>query len=125
MKNQILKSLKEYRENQLQWLAEQYDEDTKRLTDALDAQITYLEKEIREEAWAAYVGQLKAFKKHMLDSFDELMNENCTDESCTEFYNSDFTITFRDKTVTIHNSAESFQTIEEVLDAEIDNYEEV
>lgn len=71
-----------------------------------------------------YLAQLKAFQRHLNITFEVLMDEGCTDESVTLFYNSDFEITFRGKTVTLANGAEVFQAIEEIVNNEIEEYEE-
>lgn len=72
-----------------------------------------------------YLAQLKAFQRHLNITFEVLMNDDCTNEDVTLFYNSDFEITFRGKTVTLANGAEVFQAIEEIVQNEIDEYEEM
>lgn len=70
-----------------------------------------------------YVWQLKIFKEHMLDAFDAFMGTDSDDEM-NDFYDSEFTITFRGKTVILGNSAEVFQAIETLINNEIDEWEE-
>lgn len=71
-----------------------------------------------------YVKQLKEFKNYMDACFEVLMCNDETPESVDMFYRSDFTITFRGKTVTLANGADVFQGIEEIIATEIDNEEE-
>ena len=71
-----------------------------------------------------YAKQLKEFQNYMSAVFDVLMNTGETPESVDMFYRSDFTITFRGKTVTLANGAEVFQGIEELIDTELSYYEE-
>lgn len=116
MKKEILKTL--------EWLlAEQkevMDETEKDIT-SLKKQIKFLKEEIRKEAIQLQLQQLHEFKKHMSDTFDTLMGDDCTNESCTDFYNMDFEIKWNGKTVTLYNSAETFQTIEYLIETEIDD----
>ena len=72
-----------------------------------------------------YVKQLKDFQAHMNACFDVLMNTGATNETIDIFYNSDFEITFRGKKVTLANGADVFQAIEGIVQAEIDDCEEV
>ena len=71
-----------------------------------------------------YVKQLKEFKNYMSAVFEVLMNNDETAESVDMFYRSDFTITFRGKTVRLANGAEVFQGIEELVQNEIEDCEE-
>lgn len=71
-----------------------------------------------------YEKQLREFKKHMDTCFDVLMNSDLDDGTHEIFYNSEFTITWRGKTVTLYNGAEVFQGIEEIIDTETGYYEE-
>lgn len=68
----------------------------------------------------AYLEQLKAFKKHMLDTMDELMNEGCTMEQVNKFYSMKFSITWNGKTIELENGADTFQEIEYTIDREIE-----
>lgn len=77
------------------------------------------------EKHCAYVAQLRAFQNHMNACFDVLMDTGATDETIDIFYNSNFEITFRGKKVSIANGAEVFQAIEEIVQAEIDDCEEI
>ena len=65
-----------------------------------------------------YANQLKSFKKYMDVNFNVLM-ENGNSNSVDIFYNSDFEIKWRGKTVTISNGADVFQGIEELIDQEL------
>ena len=71
-----------------------------------------------------YVKQLKEFQNYMTAVFEVLMNNDETAESVDMFYRSDFTITFRGKTVRLANGAEVFQGIEELINNEILDMEE-
>lgn len=71
-----------------------------------------------------YIKQLKDFKSYMNACFMVLMDYG-NNENVSEFYSSDFEITFRGKKVTIGNGAEVFQAIEEIIQTEIDNEEEI
>ncbi|MBO5706445.1 MAG: hypothetical protein J6S05_05550 [Bacteroidaceae bacterium] len=71
-----------------------------------------------------YVKQLKEFKNYMEACFTVLM-EHGNGDNVSEFYSSDFEITFRGKKVTVGNGAEVFQAIEELIQTEIDNEEEI
>lgn len=71
-----------------------------------------------------YVNNLKAFKNHMQQEYDSLMGDTGTDATCHEFYSSNFIITFRGETINLGNGAEIFQGIEELIDFEIDEWEE-
>lgn len=70
-----------------------------------------------------YIKQLKEFQSYMNACFEVLM-EYGNGDNVSEFYSSDFEITFRGKKVTIGNGAEVFQAIEEIIQTEIDNEEE-
>lgn len=72
----------------------------------------------------AYLEQLKAFKKHMLDTMDELMDEGCTMEQVNKFYRMKFSITWNGKTIELENGADTFQEIEYTIDREIEELEE-
>lgn len=65
-----------------------------------------------------YENQLKSFKKYMDINFNVLM-ENGNSNSVDIFYNSDFEIKWRGKTVTLSNGADVFQGIEELIDQEL------
>lgn len=71
-----------------------------------------------------YVKQLKDFKNYMNACFEVLM-EYGSNDNMSDFYGSDFEITFRGKKVTLGNGAEVFQAIEEIIQTEIDECEEV
>jgi hypothetical protein len=69
-----------------------------------------------------YVKQLKEFKEYMNACFLVLMDYG--DEfDVNEFYNAEFKITFRGKSVTLANGASVFQAIEEIVQNEIDEEE--
>ena len=109
MKKEILKTVEAYLLTNREFISES------EIT-GLKAQITHLKHEI-------YVEQLKAFRKHLEDAFEELMSDDSTDASVDSFYNSEFKINWRGKTVTLGNGAEVFQGIEEIIQNEIDNEE--
>jgi hypothetical protein len=69
-----------------------------------------------------YVKQLKAFQSYLNACFEVLM-ENGDQNDVEAFYNSDFEITFRGKTVSLSNGAEVFQAIEEIVANEIEDCE--
>lgn len=69
-----------------------------------------------------YTEQLKDFKNHMDACFNVLMHHGSEEEN-EIFYNSDFKITFHGVTVTLVNGADVFQTIEEIIQREIDENE--
>ena len=71
-----------------------------------------------------YVKQLKEFKEYLNACFVVLM-EHGDEFDVEEFYNTEFKITFRHKTVKLANSAEVFQAIEEIVQNEIDENEEI
>ena len=71
-----------------------------------------------------YTKQLKEFKEYMNACFTVLM-EHGDEFDVEEFYNTEFTITFRRKTVKIANGASVFQAIEEIVQTEIDEMEEI
>lgn len=73
----------------------------------------------------AYLQQLKQFKKHMLDSFDNATGDGCTTESVNDFFDSTFEITFRGKTINIPVCAEVFGAIEEIITFEIEEMGEI
>ena len=79
---------------------------------------------MEEKKMNNYVKQLKEFKNYMDACFEVLMCNDETPESVDMFYRSDFTVTFRGKTVTLANGADVFQSIEEIIQTEIDNEEE-
>ena len=72
----------------------------------------------KNQALKEYADQLKAFKKYMDINFTVLM-ENGNSNSVDIFYNSDFEIKWRGKTVTLSNGADVFQGIEELIDQEL------
>lgn len=118
MKKQILKTLEAYLANLYEW---QNDEEVREDIESTKAQIEYLKAEIRKEAEERYKTELSDFLAHLGDTFGEMMCDNATSETITEFYNMDFTITWNEKTVKIYNGAEVFQGIEDVIQTEIDN----
>lgn len=69
-----------------------------------------------------YVKQLKEFKEYMNACFTVLM-EYGDEFDVEEFYNTEFKITFRGKTVKLANGASVFQAIEEIVQTEIDEEE--
>ena len=71
-----------------------------------------------------YVKQLKDFKFYMNACYEVLM-EYGNNDNISEFYGSDFEITFRGKKVALGNGAEVFQAIEAIIQTEIDECEEV
>lgn len=120
MKRQILETLERHLDHLMEWENDElWGEDI----ESTKAQIEYLKAEIRKDATREYLDQLRAFKSHMMNTFDVLMGDNGTDETCTNFYNSQFEITWRGKTVTLENGAEVFQGIESIIDTEIDENE--
>lgn len=78
----------------------------------------------KNQALKEYANQLKSFKKYMDINFNVLM-ENGNSTSVDLFYNSDFEIKWRGKTVTLSNGADVFQGIEEILDQELYEIEEI
>ena len=78
----------------------------------------------KNQALKEYANQLKSFKKYMDINFNVLM-ENGNSTSVDLFYNSDFEIKWRGKTVTISNGADVFQGIEELLYQELCDLEEI
>lgn len=71
----------------------------------------------------AYVKAIKAFHKHLLDSMPNLPNdtpEDTYDLAWQKFYETPFTISFGDKTVTIQNEATIWQGIVDALEEMID-----
>ena len=125
MNKRILKTLEEY----LGLIEDKiiiHDElDREYEIENIKKQIRYIESEIQKEKMRAYVSQLEAFKKHMADTFEKLMGDDCTSDSVDNFYRSDFEINWRGKTVTLANGAEVFQAIEAVIQTEIDDCEEI
>lgn len=89
-----------------------------------ESEIAGLKKQISHLRAVIYLEQLKAFREHMSECFNTMMGDDCTNESVDEFYTSEFKIAWRGKTVTLANGAEVFQGIEEVIQTEIDEYEE-
>lgn len=71
-----------------------------------------------------YVKQLKEFQNYMNACFEVLMCNDETPETVDIFYRSEFEITFRGKSVILANGADVFQSIEEIIQTEIDNEEE-
>lgn len=71
-----------------------------------------------------YLSQLKAFREYMNACFDVLMAYGDSND-VDSFYRSEFEITFRGRKVTLANGADVFQDIEEIIQAEIDNEEEI
>lgn len=71
-----------------------------------------------------YVEQLKAFQRHLVVTFEVLMDSE-DPNSINLFYNSDFEIKWRGKTVTLSNGAEVFQGIEEIINQEINDSKEI
>lgn len=71
-----------------------------------------------------YVKQLKEFQSYMGACFDILVM-NGDDRTIDSFHDSDFEIKFRGKTVKLANMAVVFQGIEEIIQAEIDDSEEI
>lgn len=65
-----------------------------------------------------YADQLKSFKKYMDVNFNVLM-DNGNSNSVDIFYNSEFEIKWRGKTVVLSNGADVFQGIEEIIDQEL------
>ena len=70
-----------------------------------------------------YLNQLKAFQSYMIACFGVLM-EYGGSKDADSFYRSDFEVTFRGRKVTLVNCADVFQAIEEIIQTEIDEYEE-
>lgn len=70
-----------------------------------------------------YTKQLKDFNSYLEKCFTVLMEYGNKDD-IDSFYNSDFTIEFRGKKVTLANGADVFQAIEEIINGEIDENEE-
>lgn len=80
----------------------------------------------RDLKCSLYVMRVKAFLKHVRDSFPDLPNDTPEeqekfDEEWDKFYNMPWTITFNGKSVTIENDATIYQGIEDTL-TEIVNY---
>lgn len=109
MKKEILKTVETY-------LLTNRDFISDREIAELENQIMYLKRRI-------YIDQVKAFRRHMSEAFEELMGDDCTDDSVDSFYTSEFKINWRGKTITLQNGAEVFQGIEWVIDTEIEDCE--
>lgn len=88
-----------------------------------DGEITDLEMQILYLKHAVYLEQLKTFRRRMEDTFEALTGDDSTDDMVEEFYRSEFSVSWRGKTVTLANGAEVFQAIETILDEEIENEE--
>ena len=71
-----------------------------------------------------YIKQLKEFKEYMDACYTVLM-EYGDNDNISEFYGSDFEISFRGKKVSLGNGATVFQAIEEIIQTEIDESEGV
>lgn len=87
-----------------------------------ESEIAGLEKQIFHLREVIYLEQLKAFRKHMSECFENMMGDDCTNESVDSFYNSEFKIAWRGKTVTLANGADVFQGIEEIIENEIEEF---
>lgn len=66
------------------------------------------------------IEELENFKNHMQNTFNVLMGDGATNESCDLFYNMPFTISFNGKTIVIDNGADTFQEIEYTVQRELD-----
>lgn len=86
-----------------------------------EGEIAGLKKQISHLRVVIYLEQIKAFREHMSECFNTMMGDDCTDDSVDSFYNSEFKIAWRGKTVTLDNGAEVFQRIEDILEFEIEN----
>lgn len=80
----------------------------------------------RELKCSLYAMRVKAFHKHVIDSFPDLPNDTPEnqarfDEAWDKFYEMPWTITFNGKSVTIENDATIYNGIEGTL-SEIVNY---
>lgn len=71
-----------------------------------------------------YVKQLKEFQSYMNACFEVLVTYG-DDKTIDSFNDSEFEITFREKTVKLANMATVYQGIEEIIQAEIDDMESV
>lgn len=118
MKSEILKTLQDHMIVNAEFMTE-----AEKLN--LSKQIDFVLNEIRKEKQSKYLNQLREFRHHMNACFEVLMDTGATDETIDIFYNSPFEITFRGQTVELSNGAEVFQGIEEIIQAEIDECEEV
>lgn len=118
MKEKILETLKAHLLTNKEFISAEEIE-------SLETQIHHMEKEVIKEKASAYAKQLRAFRDHMNRSFDVLMDCELNDGSWDVFYRSDFTLTWRGKTVTLGNGAEVWQSLEEIIDTELEYYEEV
>ena len=65
-----------------------------------------------------YTKQLKDFKAYLDACFLVLMEKGDGNDN-QSFYDSEFEITFRGKTVTLYNSADVYTSIEELIQNEI------
>lgn len=83
--------------------------------------IKELERELRR---LKRVEQLETFLNHMSNTFNDLMGDDCTNETCTDFYNMPFTISFNGKSIRLDNGAETFQEIESTIQRELDEITE-
>lgn len=72
-----------------------------------------------------YITDLKAFQKHMSDAVNRFFDNQDNEEIIEHFYNSDFTISFMGKTVTLYNGADVFQAIEDIIEQEIEDMGEI
>jgi hypothetical protein len=75
------------------------------------------------EALKQYVKQLREFKDHLNKAVNEGLGAD-DNEVTMAFLESDFTISFMGKSVTLGNGAEVFQSIEELINYEIEEWEE-
>ena len=91
----------------------------------LKEQINHVQKEIWAEESKKHVAQLKAFSQHLSDMIEKYIGDDLDDTSARDmFYNSNFTISFMGKSVEVYNGADVFQSIEEIIDFEIQEYKE-
>lgn len=98
-----------------------------RLNRSINEQITTrkrIEELERELQRLKRVEQLETFLNHMSNTFNDLMGDDCTDETCTRFYNMQFTISFNGKSIILENGAETFQEIESTIQRELDELTE-
>lgn len=116
MKKEILKTVEAYLDTNRDFISNEEIE-------SLKMQILALQIEIRKEEQSEYLKQLKAFRNHMENTFEVLMDDSATDADVELFYNSDFTLTFRGKSITLYNGGEMWNGIEGIIQAEIDDNE--
>lgn len=83
--------------------------------------IEKLEKEILR---LKRIEELEEFKEYMNNCYDVLMGDGATDESVNVFYTSDFTITFRGKSISISNGADIYTAIGDIVDFELEELKE-